>query len=632
VIGGTAGIGKTALAVHWAHQVAPRFPDGQLYVNLRGFDPSRAPMEPAVAIRRFLDALDVSPERIPADPEDQAALYRSHLAGRRILILLDNARDAEQVRPLLPGVPGCLVVITSRDQLGGLVALDGAIPLTLDLLTEPEARELLIRRIGSERVLYAERTAVELINLCARLPLALNIAAARAALHPARPLSELVDELRDARRRLDTLSTGDPAADVSAVFSWSYRTLGPEAARVFRLLGLPGGPDISLEAAASLTALEPARARRVLRELTRAHLLTELTPGRFSFHDLLRAYAAAEACARESGTEREEALRRVCDFYLHTAHAADRLVAPHRPPVRLDPPAVGTRPRPLPDVPAAMAWFDAEHTNVLAAQRTAASYAWHSTVWHLAWTLTTFYRGRGRLDDQIAVWRSAAGSAAHLPDSASLVRAHLHLGRSLAESGHHEEAIRNLDYALALAEQHRNPADQAHTHFAFMRAWEQRGDHRQALHHASRALALFRTLGQPVWEADALNAVGWHAAHLGDYETARARCEAALALGQHDDNVDGRANYLDSLGYIEHRTGHHDLAIERYQQALGLFRDLGSTYDYANTLDNLGHPHAALGQHERARTVWRQALELYRNQGHTEDAERAQRQLDAIGT
>jgi DNA-binding SARP family transcriptional activator/Tfp pilus assembly protein PilF len=630
-ISGTAGIGKTALAVHWAHQMALRFPDGQLYVNLRGFDPSHAPVAPTDAIRRFLDALDVAPDRIPADPDGQAALYRSHLVGRRLLILLDNARDASQVRPLLPGVPGCLVVITSRDQLGGLVALDGAVPLTLDLLTEPEALDLLIGRLGSERVLPAKGTASELINLCARLPLALNIAAARAALNPEQPLAELVEELRDARRRLETLSLGDAAADVSAVFSWSYRTRSPEAARVFRLLGLHEGPDISLEAAASLTALEPARARRVLRELTRAHLLTEHVPGRFSFHDLLRAYAADEAHAQENGTERAAALRRACDFYLHTAHAADRLMNPHRPLVGLDPPVPGTRPQPLPDVPAVMAWFDAEHANALAAQRTAASYGWHSIVWQLAWTLTNYYRRRGRREDQIVVWRSAAGSAAHLPDSTSRVRAHLHLGSSLAESGHHEEAIENLNHALALAEKHHNPAGQVHAHFAFQRAWEDEGDYRQALYHARRALGLSRDLDQPVWQADALNAVGWSAAHLGDYETARTHCEAAVALCEHGGSLDSRANCLDSLGYVEHRTGHHDLAIERYQQALSVLRGLDDGYRCADTLDKLGHPYAALGQHEHARTVWRQALELYRRQGRTEEAERVQRQLDAIG-
>lgn len=629
-IGGTAGIGKTTLAVHWAHQAAARFPDGQLYVNLRGFDPSREPMPPLDAIRRFLDALGVPPGRIPVDPEDQAAFYRSHLADRRMLILLDNARDDEQVRPLLPGTPGVLVLVTSRNRLGGLVAVDGAIPLTLDLLTEPEARDLLIRRLGSERVLADERTAAALIDLCARLPLALNIAVAHAVLHPARPLSELVDELRDARRRLDTLALEDTAADLRAVFSWSYRALSPAAARVFRLLGLHEGPDISLQAAASLAALDLDAAGHALDELVRAHLLTEHAPGRFSFHDLLRAYAADQAHTRESETAREQALRRVCDFYLHTTHAADRLMAPERPSVELAPPAPGTQPYLLPDVSTAVAWLDAEHPNVLAAQRTAAAYGWHAVVWQLAWTLTTYYRNQGRAQDQVTVWQAAADCIEHLPDSTSRIRAFLHLGRSHAESGHHDEAIKNLNQAVALADLHGTPADRTHTQFAFTRAWELHGDDRQALHHARIALDLCRTLGEPVWEADALNAVGWHAAQIGEYDTARAHCESALALLHHDDNPDSRGQCLKTLGYIEHHAGRHRLAVDHYHQALNLFRDIGNTYDCAIILEELGHPHAALGQHDQARTVWRQAVELYRHQNHPEAADRVQRQLDAI--
>jgi DNA-binding SARP family transcriptional activator/tetratricopeptide (TPR) repeat protein len=599
-ISGTAGVGKTALAVHWGHQVAPHFPDGQLYVNLRGFDPSHPPLAPADACRRVLDALGVPPGRIPGDPEGQAALYRSQLADRRLLILLDNARTAEQVRPLLPGAPGSLVIVTSRDRLGGLVALDGAVPLTLDLLTEGEALDLLTRRLGPQRVHQAGPAVAELIRACARLPLALNIAAAQAALPPSRPLSELVEELRDTRQRLDSLSMGDATADVRAVFSWSYRALSPDAARTFGLLGLAPGPDISLDAVASLTAQEPARAQRALAELTRAHLLTEHAPGRFSFHDLLRAYAADEARRQRSAAEQEAALRRVCDFYLHVAQAGDRLVQPTRPRIELESPVAGTRLRPLPDRPAAMAWFDAERQNIVAAQRAAASCGWHAVVWQLAWTLTTFQRRQGRLDEQIEVWRCAADSAAH------------------------------LNQAITLAEQHDNPDVEATVQLTFTRVLGQNGDFRRALPHAERALALIRGLGQPGQEADALNTAGWCAAKLGDYETARAHCQAALDLLPSGDS-NSKANYLDSLGYIEHRTGHHDLAVERYQQALSLFRALGADSDCADTLDNLGHPYTALGQHERARAVWRQTIELYRRQGRGEDAERVQRQLDAVG-
>jgi DNA-binding SARP family transcriptional activator len=631
-IDGTAGIGKTALAVHWAQLHADRFPDGQLFVNLRGFDPAGAPMASGEAVRRFLVALGVPPEHIPADPEEQAALYRSRLAARRVLIVLDNARDAEQVRPLLPGSPDCLVLVTSRNQLGGLVALDGAVPLTLGLLTPDEARDLLTARLGKRSAGPDGRAADELIDLCARLPLALNIAAAHAALQPARPLSELVDELRDARRRLDTLSIGENAADVRTVFSWSYHALDQETARVFRLLGVHPGPDISLLAAASLTALEPEDTRRILDQLTRAHLLTEPHPGRYTFHDLLRAYALEQARIRDPQAEREAALQRVCDFYIHTAFAADHLLHPYRPPLKLEPPAPGVRihaGRPS-DVAGALAWFDAEHSNLLAAQRAAAAQRWHPAAWQLAWTLSTFHVRRGHRHDELAAWRIGLESAAHLPDPAADVRAHRLFGRAHTELGRHHEAIEQLHRALTLADRARILGEQALTHRTLAWAWERRGDARRALHHAAQALYLLRTTDEPVWEAGTLNQMGLYAARLGDYDNARAYCRAALAIYQGHDDPTGIADTALSLGYIEHHTGCHRQAIGHYGRALAVFRAIGNIYQSADILDHLGYPCAALGQSDRARAFWRQAVELYSQQGRIQEAERVQWQLDAL--
>ena len=305
VLSGTAGVGKTALAVHWAHQVAAQFPDGQLYVNLQGFDPGGTALEPSEAVRGFLEAFGMPATRIPAALPAQAGLFRSLLAGKRVLMVLDNAHDAGQVRPLLPGSPGCLAIVTSRDRLAGLVAREGAHPLTLDLLPAADARELLARRLGSGRVDSEPAAVDDIIAGCARLPLALTIAAARAASTPGFPLAVYGTELRGATRALDPLPGGDPATDVRAVFSWSYRALSDPAARMFRLLGLHPGPDISLAAAASLAAAPLSRARVPLDELTQAHLLAEHIPGRYTCHDLLRAYAAEQALA--DGTPEVEA-------------------------------------------------------------------------------------------------------------------------------------------------------------------------------------------------------------------------------------------------------------------------------------------------------------------------------------
>jgi DNA-binding SARP family transcriptional activator len=629
-IGGTAGIGKTALAVHWAHQYCDRFPDGQLYVNLRGFDPAGTPLPPADAVRRFLTALGVPAQRIPADPDEQTALYRSELAGRQVLIVLDNARDAEQVRPLLPGAPGCLVLITSRSQLASLIAFEGAAPLTLDLLAHDEARDLLVRRLGRERVAADDQAADDLIQACTRLPLALNMAAASAELRPGHPLSALVDKLRDARRPLDGLAMQDGAADLRAVFSWSYHALAPEAARVFRLLGLHPGPDISLEATASLTALELDHARRALDALTAAHLISEHSPGRYTCHDLLRAYAAEQARAHDTDTQQQDALRRVCDHYLHTAHGADRLLHPHRPLLRLDPPARGTRPQHLNDITTALAWFDTEHSNLLAAQRTAAVLAWHSVIWQLAWTLSTFHVRRGRRHDELAAWKDALEGASRHRDLVAPALIHRCLGRAYADLNCHTEAIGHLYHALTLAEIHQDLTEQAHGHRALAWAWERGGDFRRELAHATRALDLYRAVNQEEWEADALHMVGWCTARLGNYDAARAHCETALSVHRKHHYPTGESDTLNSLGYIEHHTGHHQQAIDHYQQALALRRTIGNTYQSADTLDHLGHPHAALGQHEQARTIWRQALDLYQQQGRSQDAQRVQHKLNAL--
>lgn len=322
VLGG-AGIGKTALAVHWAHRVAGRFPDGQLYANLRGFEPGARPAHPAEAIRGFLNALGVPSRRIPAGTDARAALFRSTVNGRRLLIVLDNARAAGQVRPLLPGAGGCLVIVTSRDQLTGLVAA-GAAPIVLDPLPASDAVRLLARRLGPARVAASPEAAGRIAALCSGLPLALAVAAARASTHPGFSLDDLAAELHGAGNRLDVLADEDPFADVRTVLSWSYRTLGAEAARAFRLLGLHPGHHIGVAAAADLCGLPVRRTRALLAELHRVHLIAEPAPGRYAQHDLVRAYAAELAETHESPAERHEAECRLFDHYVRTAASAGR--------------------------------------------------------------------------------------------------------------------------------------------------------------------------------------------------------------------------------------------------------------------------------------------------------------------
>ena len=361
VIDGPPGVGKTALAVRWAQKAAVGFPDGQLYVNLRGFGSPEEVVPAGTAVRRFLHALGMPAAGIPADLESQAGLYRSLLAGKRVLIVADNARDPGQVRPLLPGSPGCAVLVTSRNRLIGLAA-EGARMITLDVLADGEARELLARRIGAGRAEVEPDAVGELARLCGWLPLALAVPAARAAVRPATPLAAVAAGLEGAASRLEALTTGDPVTDVRTVFSWSCQHLGDGSARLFRLLGIHPGPDLTAPAAAALLDAGQDGGRAALDALVMASLAVEHVPGRYSLHDLLRAYAAEQAAAHEPAAGREAVIQRMLGYYLHTSHTAALLLNPHRvPAVALPAPCPGVAPERLDDHQQALAWFEAEH-------------------------------------------------------------------------------------------------------------------------------------------------------------------------------------------------------------------------------------------------------------------------------
>ncbi|CCH32706.1 tetratricopeptide repeat protein [Actinosynnema sp. NPDC047251] len=629
-LGGAGGVGKTWLALHWAHRHTDRFPDGQLFVDLRGFGPSGDPTDPAVAVRGFLDALGVDPERIPTDLDALAALYRSLVAGRRMLIVLDNAATSDQVVPLLPGTATCTVLVTGRRRLASLIDRHGARHLTLDVPDRDEARALLTARLPADRV-AAENDAVdELVTLCGAYPLALAITARTAATRPAIPLSEIATELRELG--LEALDhDSDPAAGLPTVLSWSLRHLTEQQRTTFSLLGIAPGPDTTSPATAALTGLPHGPARRTLTALEDASLIERRPGGRYAMHDLVRAYAATTAHAL-SDDERMAALTRVTDFHLHTAHAADRLLRPDRPMLLPDPPAPGVHPYPLSDAAAATSWLDAEHATLLAAQHTAALLGRHDAVWHFAWALDTFHFRRGHRHNAVASWRAAVDAAAHLPTPTARVRAHRHLGYACTRLGLHQEATRHLGQALDLSVHLRDVTEQAHTHLALAFAWGRQGDDRQALGHAHRALDLQRVLDNPAAEADAHNLVGWYAARLGHFDTARDHCHAALILHRERHDPDGEAAALDSLGLIAHRTGNHHQAIDHYHQALTVFRPLGYTYQVADTLDRIGHSYAALGQREHAHAAWQEALESYREQGRDTEADRIREQLDDLDT
>ncbi|TCO45251.1 DNA-binding SARP family transcriptional activator [Actinocrispum wychmicini] len=514
---GAGGIGKTWLALAWAHRHVERFPDGQLFVDLHGFSPAGPPKTPTVAIRAFLDALGVEPHRIPPELDGQAALYRSLVADKRMLIVLDNAASTDQVTPLLPGGSRCTVLVTSRDRLAGLTIRHGAHSLRLDALSDDESHAVLRNRLGPTRVTAEARAVAELVDSCAGFPLALGLIAGRAHSLPQLPLAEFAAELRESR--MNALADADPAASLPSVLSHSCRALTDEQRLVFALLGIAPGPDIGLPAAASLVGLSPTRARAALRALESASLLNQQAHDRYSMHDLVRQYATTVAHRDLTEETREAGLRRILDFYTYTAYTADRLLAPHRESIDVVP--AGTH-HPLADLPTALAWLTTEHSNLLAGQHIAATRGWHGVVSDLAWALTTFHTRRGDRQHRLAVWQAALDAAAHLPDPVARIFAHRYLGLAFADLGHHEDAIGHLRQALALAEQHPNRIHQAQTYHALVWTWGRSGDYPQAMNHATRALKLLRGLDQPAWEAIALNDAGWCAARSGDYDTARA--------------------------------------------------------------------------------------------------------------
>jgi DNA-binding SARP family transcriptional activator/tetratricopeptide (TPR) repeat protein len=613
-LSGTPGVGKTVLAVHWAHQVTGRFPDGQLYVNLRGFDPGGTAMAPGEALRTFLDALGVTAEDMPAGLAARAALYRSLLSGRRVLVLLDNARDAAQVRPLLPGSPGCAVLVTSRNQLPGLVAAEGAHPLTVHLLSCEDARELLALRAGRERVAAEPDAVNEIIERCARLPLALAIVAARAATNPGFPLTALAAELREARGDLAAFDGGDATTQVRAVFSSSYGALSPSAARLFRLLGLHRSPDVSTAAAASVAG---GPCGRDLQELARAHLVTENLPGRYAFHDLLRAYANALAQETDTAQQRERAVTRLIDYYLHAAHRADRLLDPVRDPLDLEPPAAGVIRESLDGPASALAWFGAEFD----ALRAVLAQADDARAWRLAWTITTFCHRQGQWHDWAEVQSAAVAAAERLGDRAALAGAHR--DRALAHSrlGRFENALADLGRAAELYDGLGDRLGRAHTDLNHAEVLTRQGWHREALAPGRRALAAFKTIGHVAGQASALHGLGSNHALLGDDAQALAYCQRALTLHEQLGDLVRVAAAWDSLGFAHHRLGNQALAIDCYERALDVHRRANHRYCQAGVLTHLGEAHDAAGEPARARAAWQAAAALLDDLGHPEAAD-----------
>jgi tetratricopeptide (TPR) repeat protein len=599
VVSGSAGVGKTALAVRWAHRSRGRFPDGQLYVDLRGYDPDQ-PVTAASALVGFLTALGVAGQDIPLDLDDRAARFRTEIADRRILVVLDNASSVEQVRRLLPGTRSAVVLVTSRDSLPGLVAVHGAHRIEVDLLPAADAITLLGRLIGP-RVDAEPQAAAALAAQCARLPLAVRVAAELAVSRPVTSLADLVGELSDEQRRLELLDAGgDPRAAVRAVFSWSLRYLPTDAVRLFRLLGLHPGADFDPYAAAALTGTALAEVRRTLDALVRAHLVQPTGGGRYGMHDLLRAYAGHLAARHDTDERLPEIRTRLFDYYLAAAAAAMDTWNPaetsSRP--RVAPPAT-----PVPTFaagPQALAWLDAERGVLGAVCAYTAAHGWPAHAVALAATLFRYLEAGGHHVDALAVHGCARDAARQAGDPSGQAVALIHLGTAYWRQGRYEPAAEYLQQALELARQTGDRPEQARALANLANVHGSQGRYELAGQRHQQALELARQTGDQIGQARALSNLGHIYVRQGRLDQAAEHHLQALDVFRRAGDRDGEAYALTGLGDACVRQGRLDQAAEHHLQALDLFRQAGDRGSEAEPLNGLGETALAAGHREQA--------------------------------
>ncbi|MEO7196369.1 MAG: tetratricopeptide repeat protein [Pseudonocardiaceae bacterium] len=617
-IAGTGGMGKTSLAVHWAHRVRERVPDGELYVNLRGYDPG-PPVTPEQALDGFLRALDVPAEKIPHDLDAQAGLYRSLLAGRRMVVVLDNAATPEQVRPLLPGSPTCAVVVTSRSRLSGLVARDGAHRLTLDVLPPNDAVTLLRHAIGADRVDAEPEVAAEMARHCGYLPLALRITAERAAARTRLKLAELAEELAVEHDRLDVLTAeDDEATGVRTVFSWSYHALAPEAARVFRLLGRHPGPDIGVASAAALTGSTAASVQRQLTTLTSAHLLTETQRDRYQFHDLLRAYATELATLDD---ESASATHRVLVWYLHTAHAALYALYPQHPEIPLDPLTVTCQPLTFTHRDQALQWFDTEHANLMAAIKLATDTGQYTIAWQLPNAMDAFMEWRYHWADRITVHQLGLAAAVHIHDQLGEKWALSHLSETYLWLGRFEEALPLTLRQLNVARETGDRWCEGNSLCAFGTIHSHFGRFEEAANNYQQSLIHYRDVNHRRNEANALVKLAELARVQQHFEQAITYARDGLVIHREINNTLNGALTLHTLGLIYLDLRRFYKAADHFQQALAIFRELNNRYEAARTLRHLGEALRGMGQQSEARKSWLEALSIFDDLGAPEAAQ-----------
>jgi tetratricopeptide (TPR) repeat protein len=602
-----AGVGKTALAVHAAHRMRPRFPDGQLFVKLHGYTAHVPRVEPAAALDRLLRSLGVPGGQIPEQLDDRAALYRDRLAGKQMLVLLDDAYSADQIRPLLPGAAGSLVLVTSRRRLA---ALDDAYPISLDSLPVTDAVTLFTRVAGPGRITGQHEAVERITGLCGGLPLAIRIAAARLRNHPVWQARQLADRLADARAQPAELDDGERS--ISAAFTLSYQDLTTEQRRMFRLLALLPGRDVDAHAAAALAECGLSRAGRLLKDLLDAHLLTQEVEDRYRFHNLMRAYAADLAAAEDTADDRRAALTRLLDQQRYTAAAAADRLFPHehnhRPPV----------PLPASPVPAfgnhalARAWLDAEWVNLVAAAGHAAEHGWPTHARDLATTLSRYLSTTAHYAEALALHGHALHAAQQHGDRSAEGAALGYLGDTYRRLGHNEQALQHLRLALAA---HRETGDRVAEAITLKNlgiVHGVQGRYEQALEHLRRALVIDRTAGNQANEANTLSNLANVQSLCGRYDEALYHYQLALAIFAETGNRAGEGTVLSNLGNLHEHRGHYQEALDHLRQALDIFAETGDRASQGTALTTLGEVQTRRERYDIALDHHQQALRTFR--------------------
>ncbi|MEV6286997.1 BTAD domain-containing putative transcriptional regulator [Kribbella sp. NPDC051770] len=608
---GPGGVGKTSLALHWSHRAAEHFPDGQLYLNLQGYGPGE-PTDPDVALDILLRGLGLTGAQIPERGPARTAMLRTVLADRRVLLLLDNARDAEQVRPLLPG-PGCLVLVTSRSQLRSLAAREGARRVALDRFGPDEAAAYLTATFEPHQVEASSAETAELAELCGQLPLALAIAAERVTREPAAGVQALIGELRDHPDRLRVLDVDeDDDGALRAVFDWSYRVLAPEQARLFRLLALQPAQDFGVEAVAALAATSRRDAAQRLDGLVGAHLVEQAPGDRFQLHDLLRAYSIG---LPEEPSVRREARGRVLEWYVHSALSGKSALDRTRPLLDFGVPAAGLEPLSFSDAPAAAAWFTRERQALVAAVHDAERHGHHTAAYRLAAALWPYLVYARALDDIFDTQQVALRAAQLSGDTAAEAATAHNAGRAYFQRGDLEQSFKHLDRSLTLFELIGDDRGRGWALTDLGRLYRRTGDPRAAIAHHQRAIVALRGADDPIEEARNHSNLATNYLAVGDPHEAVRQAERAVALNRAVGEQRAVAFSLDTLATARLATGADTAAVHAYEESLELSRALQDRWGEISTLTNLGRALHSTGDLPAARTHWQTALTLFESTG-----------------